>query len=61
LTTNRFPASDPNGQPRSFLTTAQLALYREALKKLKLPVASIWIHFAIGGGLVEVLLDGKAC
>jgi ATP-dependent exoDNAse (exonuclease V) beta subunit len=52
-----FPGKRSEWPAEAVSYSGQLALYREALKKLKLPVASVWIHFAVGGGLVEVLLD----
>ncbi len=55
-----FPGKRSEWSLEAMSYSGQLALYREALKKLKLPVASVWIHFAVGGGLVEVLRDDKA-
>ncbi|MBI3852565.1 MAG: UvrD-helicase domain-containing protein [Verrucomicrobia bacterium] len=54
-----FPGKRSEWPTEAVSYSGQLALYREALKKLKLPVASVWIHFAVGGGFVEVLLDGN--
>jgi ATP-dependent exoDNAse (exonuclease V) beta subunit len=34
--------------------SGQLAVYREALAACGRPVASCWIHFAVGGGVVAV-------
>jgi len=55
-----FPGKRSEWSTEAISYSGQLALYREALNKLKLPVATVWIHFAVGGGLVEVLLDDKA-
>jgi ATP-dependent exoDNAse (exonuclease V) beta subunit len=52
-----FPGKRSEWPTEAVSYSGQLALYCEALKKLKLPVASVWIHFAVGGGLVQVLLD----
>jgi ATP-dependent exoDNAse (exonuclease V) beta subunit len=52
-----FPGKRSEWSTEAISYNGQLALYREALNKLKLPVATVWIHFAVGGGLVEVLLD----
>jgi ATP-dependent exoDNAse (exonuclease V) beta subunit len=49
-----FPGKRSEWSTEAVSYSGQLALYREALKKLKLPVVSMWIHFAVGGGLVEV-------
>jgi ATP-dependent exoDNAse (exonuclease V) beta subunit len=54
-----FPGRRSEWPAEAVSYSGQLALYRETLAKLKLPVASIWIHFAVGGGLVEVLLDNQ--
>ncbi len=52
-----FPGKRSEWPTEAMSYSGQLALYRDALKKLKLPVASVWIHFAVGGGLIEVPLD----
>ena len=52
-----FPGKRSEWSTEAISYSGQLALYREALNKLKLPVATVWIHFAVGCGLVEVLLD----
>ena len=49
-----FPGKRSEWSTEAVSYSGQLALYREALNKLKLPVVSMWIHFAVGGGLVEV-------
>jgi ATP-dependent exoDNAse (exonuclease V) beta subunit len=54
-----FPGKRSEWSTEAISYSGQLALYREPLSKLKLHVVSMWIHFAVGGGLVEVLLDDK--
>jgi ATP-dependent helicase/nuclease subunit A len=54
-----FPGKRSEWSAEAVSYSGQLALYREALNKLKLPVTSVWIHFAVGGGLVEVELQNK--
>jgi ATP-dependent exoDNAse (exonuclease V) beta subunit len=54
-----FPGRRSEWSTEAISYSGQLALYREALNTLKLPVATVWIHFAIGGGLVEVLLGDR--
>jgi ATP-dependent exoDNAse (exonuclease V) beta subunit len=54
-----FPGKRSEWSTEAVSYSGQLALYREALNKLKLPVTSVWIHFAVGGGLVEVQLNDK--
>ena len=54
-----FPGKRSEWSTEAVSYSGQLALYREALNKLKLPVVSMWIHFAVGGGLVGVQLDDK--
>jgi ATP-dependent exoDNAse (exonuclease V) beta subunit len=49
-----FPGKRSEWSTEAVSYSGQLALYHEALNKLKLPVVSMWIHFAVGGGLVEV-------
>ena len=55
-----FPGKRSEWPTEAVSYSGQLALYRKALKKLKLPVASLWIHFAAGAGTVEALLDDKS-
>ncbi len=55
-----FPGKRSEWSTEAISYSGQLALYHAALNKVKLPVASIWIHFAVGGGLAEVLLNDKA-
>ena len=52
-----FPGKRSEWATEALSYSGQLVLYRAALKTLNLPVVSAWIHFAVGGGLVEVLLD----
>lgn len=52
-----FPGKRSEWSTEAASYSGQLALYRDALKTLKLPVVSMWIHFAVGGGLVEVRLN----
>ena len=54
-----FPGKRSEWSTEAISYSGQLRLYREALNKLNLPVTSMWIHFAVGGGLVEVLLNDK--
>ena len=54
-----FPGKRSEWSTEAVTYSGQLALYRDALKKLKLPVVSMWIHFAVGGGLVEMQLNDK--
>ena len=49
-----FPGKRAGWTARALSYSGQLALYREALAKLGMPVVGLWIHFAVGGGLVEV-------
>jgi ATP-dependent exoDNAse (exonuclease V) beta subunit len=55
-----FPGKHADWAAKARSYSGQLALYEEALAKLNMPVASLWIHFAVGGGLVEVLPHPKA-
>jgi len=54
-----FPGKRADWSAKAFSYSGQLALYEEALARLNMPVASLWVHFAIGGGLVEVLPRGN--
>jgi ATP-dependent exoDNAse (exonuclease V) beta subunit len=54
-----FPGKRSEWSAEAISYSGQLMLYREALNKLKLSVTSMWIHFAVGGGLVEVQLHDK--
>ena len=40
--------------------SGQLAAYARALRSAGLECAGCWVHFPVGGGLVEVVLDGEA-
>ncbi len=51
-----FPGKEADRMLRALSHSGQLALYRAALESAGRPVASTWIHFAVGGQLVEVLL-----
>jgi ATP-dependent exoDNAse (exonuclease V) beta subunit len=53
-----FPGKHAEWPARALSYSGQLALYREALGKVGVRVASLWIHFSVGGGLVEVLPPG---
>ncbi len=55
-----FPGKRSEWLTEAVSYSGQLALYCEALMKLKTRVASVWIHFAVGGGLVEVLLGDRS-
>lgn len=54
-----FPGARSGWKDKAISYSGQLALYRQALGGLNLPFTSIWVHFAVGGGLVEVLLDAR--
>lgn len=49
-----FPGNDADQAIRALSHSGQLALYREALESAGHPVSSTWIHFAVGGNLIEV-------
>jgi ATP-dependent exoDNAse (exonuclease V) beta subunit len=40
--------------------SGQLAAYASALRGAGLDCAGCWVHFAVGGGMVEVVLDGRS-
>ena len=52
-----FPGRRSDWVSKAISFSGQLALYREALKHLGKEVASLWIHFAVSGGMVEVKLS----
>jgi ATP-dependent exoDNAse (exonuclease V) beta subunit len=52
-----FPGARSGWKDKAISYSGQLALYRQALATLNLPLASMWIHFPVAGGLVEVLVD----
>lgn len=54
-----FPGARSGWKDKAISYSGQLALYWEALQKLNHTVAGVWIHFTVGGGLVEVLLDAR--
>jgi ATP-dependent helicase/nuclease subunit A len=54
-----FPGKRSEWSTEAISYSGQLALYQAALMKLKVPIASMWIHFAVGGGLAEVILNEK--
>ena len=45
--------NDWNSKALSF--SGQIAVYRDALIAAGRPFASAWIHFAVGGGLVQII------
>jgi len=45
--------SDWNSKALSY--SGQIAVYRDALTATGRPFASAWIHFAAGGGLVQII------
>jgi ATP-dependent exoDNAse (exonuclease V) beta subunit len=49
-----FPGNEADQAIRALSHSGQLALYREALESAGHPVFSTWIHFAVGGNLIEV-------
>jgi hypothetical protein len=55
-----FPGKRVDWIAKALSYSGQLALYQEALAKPSMPVASLWIHFAIAGGLIEVLPRGNS-
>jgi ATP-dependent exoDNAse (exonuclease V) beta subunit len=50
-----FPGKKSEWQSEAISYSGQLAIYRAALESLSQQVAGTWIHFAVGGGLVEVV------
>ena len=55
-----FPGGRSRWPQKALSYSGQLAAYREAvLKATQRPVISQWIHFSVGGGLVEVVLNGE--
>jgi hypothetical protein len=52
-----FPGSRAAWSDKAVSYCGQLALYREALATLNLPLASLWIHFPVGDGWVRLPLD----
>ena len=55
-----FPGKRSDWASKAISFSGQLALYREALENLGKEVASLWIHFAVSGGLVEIKLSASA-
>jgi ATP-dependent exoDNAse (exonuclease V) beta subunit len=55
-----FPGKRSEWPAKAASYSGQLALYRDAVNKLGLPVATVWVHFAVGGGLIEVLPNDKS-
>jgi ATP-dependent exoDNAse (exonuclease V) beta subunit len=53
-----FPGRQADWAAKALSYSGQLALYREAVLKLKGKPPRTWIHFAVGGGMVEVMVDG---
>jgi ATP-dependent exoDNAse (exonuclease V) beta subunit len=54
-----FPGKRSDWASKAISFSGQLALYREALKNLGKEIASLWIHFAVSGGMVEVKLSAS--
>jgi len=54
-----FPGKRPDWPAKARSYSGQMALYQEGLARLNVPLASMWIHFAVGGGLVEILPHGN--
>jgi ATP-dependent exoDNAse (exonuclease V) beta subunit len=55
-----FPGGRRDWSQKALSYSGQLAAYREAvLKATQRPVISQWIHFSVGGGLVEVVFNGE--
>jgi ATP-dependent exoDNAse (exonuclease V) beta subunit len=50
-----FPGGKSAWETEAISYSGQLALYRAALESLGKQVAGTWVHFTVGGGLVEVL------
>jgi ATP-dependent exoDNAse (exonuclease V) beta subunit len=57
-----FPGGRREWPQKVLSYSGQLAAYREAvLKATQRPVISQWIHFSIGGGLVELVFNSDLC
>lgn len=51
-----FPGKRSDWAARALTYSGQLAMYRDAVRRLTGKEAQTWIHFGVGGGLVEVLV-----
>ena len=49
-----FPGARKDWEVKALSYTGQLKVYRDALKSCGRQSAGLWIHFAVGGGLVEI-------
>ena len=49
-----FQGQKTDWEAKALSYSGQLDCYRQALAAMNLKVASLWIYFAIGGGLVRV-------
>ncbi len=54
-----FPGGSSAWPEKALSFSGQLDLYRKAVVLAKGPVVGTWIHFAVGGGLVEVQFDRR--
>jgi hypothetical protein len=55
-----FPGPRSKWGDKAISYSGQLSLYGEGLRSLNLRVSSLWIHFVVGGGLVEVFARGAS-
>ena len=49
-----FPGPRKDWEAKALSYSGQLKFYRDALKSSGRQCAGLWIHFAVGGGLVEI-------
>jgi ATP-dependent exoDNAse (exonuclease V) beta subunit len=53
-----FPGAKREWDQRALSYSGQLEAYRRAvMQATERPVISQWIHFSVGGGMVEVMLN----
>jgi ATP-dependent exoDNAse (exonuclease V) beta subunit len=57
-----YPGGSSKWPQKALSYSGQLAAYRQAvIKATHQPVISQWIHFSVGGGLVEVVFNSDLC
>jgi len=49
-----FPGKRSQWETEALSYSGQIASYRLALEQTGKPVAGLWIHFMVGGGLIEI-------
>ena len=54
-----FPGAQKDWKTKALSYTGQLKIYQDALEKNGRVCQGLWIHFAVGGGLVEVAREAS--